>query len=159
MVNILRAMPRMATPESIAPYGTLIEPGEDGSPFGPGDAELDLSQGTPRLYIMRLRHRPLLIRGITRHSRVTQCLASMKGEEWFIGLAEADGDPTPDEIKVFRIGGDVALSLHAGTWHAGPFFTAPSVDFLNLELTDTNETDHDTVRIDQAYGSAIEIMA
>jgi ureidoglycolate lyase len=159
MANILRAMPRMATPESIAPFGTLIEPGEDGAPFGAGDAELDLTQGTPRFYIMRLRHRPLVIRGITRHSRVTQCLASMKGEEWFIGLAEADGDPTPDEIKVFRIGGDVALALHAGTWHAGPFFTAPSVDFLNLELADTNETDHDTVRIDQAYGTAIEIMA
>ena len=157
--KIIRAMPRMATPESIAPYGTLIEPSEDGSPFGPGDAELDLTQGTPRLYIMRLRHRPLVIRGITRHSAVTQCLASMKGEEWFIGLAEADEDPVPDEIKVFRMGGDVALALHAGTWHAGPFFTAPSVDFLNLELTDTNAADHDTVRIDEAYGAAIEIIA
>lgn len=156
--RILRAMPRMATPESIAPYGTLIEPSEDGTPFG-GDAELDLTQGTPRLYIMRLRHRPLVIRGITRHSRVTQCLASMKGEEWYIGLCEADETPEPNEIKVFRMGGDVALALHAGTWHAGPFFTAPSVDFLNLELTDTNATDHETVRIDQDYGAVIEIMA
>lgn len=159
MTRILRAMPRMATPESIAPYGTLIEPTEDGHPFGAEDAELDLSQGTPRLYIMRLRHRPLLIRGITRHARVTQCLASMKGEEWFIGLAEPGDAPEPEEIRVFRIGGDVALALHAGTWHAGPFFTAPSVDFLNLELTDTNETDHDTARLDQLHDSVIEILA
>ena len=157
--KILRAMPRMATPESIAPYGTLIEPGEDGTPFGAGDADLDLSQGTPRLYIMRLRQRPLLIRGITRHSCVTQCLASMKGEEWFIGLAEPGEAPEPEEIKVFRMGGDVALALHAGTWHAGPFFTAPSVDFLNLELTDTNETDHETTRLDQDFGAVIEILA
>ena len=149
----------MATPESIAPFGTLVEPGEDGTPFGAADAELDLSGGTPRLYIMRLRHRPLLIRGITRHARVTQCLASMKGEEWFIGLAEPGDAPEPDEIKLFRIGGDVALALHAGTWHAGPFFTAPSVDFLNLELTDTNEKDHETLRLDHDHGVVIEILA
>lgn len=47
--KILCAVPRMATPESIAPYGTLIEPGEDGAPFGAGDAEFDLAQGRPRL--------------------------------------------------------------------------------------------------------------
>lgn len=157
--KIIRAMPRMATPESIAPYGTLIEPSADGTPFGAGDADLDLSEGTPRLYIMRLRQRPLVIRGITRHSKVTQCLASMKGEEWFIGLAEPGDAPDPDEIKVFRMGGDVALALHAGTWHAGPFFTAPSVDFLNLELTDTNENDHETARLDEAHGVVIEILA
>lgn len=157
--KILRAMPRMATPESIEPYGTLIEPSEDGRPFGAGDADLDLSEGTPRLYIMRLRQRPLQIRGITRHSKVTQCLASMKGEEWFIGLAEPGDAPDPDEIKVFRMGGDVALALHAGTWHAGPFFTAPSVDFLNLELTDTNDDDHETSRLDEEHGVVIEILA
>lgn len=159
MTRILRAMPRMATPESIAPYGTLIEPTEDGLPFGAADAELDLSQGQPRLYIMRLRQRPLIIRGITRHGNVTQCLASMKGEEWFIGLAEPGDAPEPEEIRVFRMGGDVALALHAGTWHAGPFFTAPAVDFLNLELTDTNETDHETARLDETHGAMIEILA
>ena len=157
--KILRAMPRFATPESIADYGTLIEPSEDGTPFGPGDAELDLADGTPRLYIMRLRHRPLVIRDITRHSKVTQCLASMKGEEWFIGLAEPGDAPEPEEIKVFRMGGDVALALHVGTWHAGPFFTAPSVDFLNLELSDTNETDHETCNIETEHGAVIEILA
>lgn len=157
--KILRAMPRFATPESIADYGTLIEPREDGAPFGAGDAELDLADGTPRIYIMRLRHRPLVIRGITRHSKVTQCLASMKGEEWFIGLAEPGDAPEPEEIKVFRMGGDVALALHVGTWHAGPFFTAPSVDFLNLELSDTNETDHETSNIEADHGAVIEILA
>lgn len=159
MTRILRAMPRIATPESIAPYGTLIEPTEDGHPFGATDAALDLSQGTPRLYIMRLRQRPLLIRGITRHARVTQCLASLKGEEWFIGLAEPGDAPAPEDIRVFRLGGDVALALHAGAWHAGPFFTAPAVDFLNLELTDTNETDHETTRLDERHGAVIEILA
>jgi hypothetical protein len=32
--------------------------------------------------------------------------------------------------------------LETGTWHAGPYFDADVVDFYNLELADTNETDH-----------------
>jgi len=32
--EIIPAMPGMAPPESIAPYGTLIEPSADGTPFG-----------------------------------------------------------------------------------------------------------------------------
>ena len=154
---------REATPEAIAPYGTLIEPGEDGTPFGPADAVLDLGRGTPRLYIMRLTERSMRVTGITRHAAVTQCLAAMKGEDWFIALA-APGDaddpramPDPAEIEAFRIPGDKALALHRGTWHAGPYFTALAVDFLNLELSDTNVTDHHTVRLDRQFAVAFDI--
>ena len=146
---------RMATPDAIAPYGTLIEPGEDGTPFGAADAVLDLGRGTPRLYIMRLRARPMRVDRITRHRLVTQCLAAMKGEEWFAALA-TPGDPDdpearPGAIEVFRIPGDKALALHRGTWHAGPYFTGVEVDFLNLELSATNIDDHHTVRLDRPF--------
>ncbi len=162
-LTTLRLHATPATPEAIAPYGTLITPGEDGTPFGVADAALDLAQGTPRLYIMRLTHRPLLVRGITRHGRVTQCLAAMGGREWFVCLAApmdpgAPEQPDPARIACFRIGGGVALALKRGAWHAGPFFTEPSVDFLNLELSDTNETDHHTVRLDEVFGTVIEIL-
>jgi len=142
--------PQTATPETIAPFGTLITPGEDGTPFGPADAVLDLGQGTPRFYIMRLPPRPLLVRGITRHTRVTQCLAATGGRDWFICLAAPTPDaaaPEPDAIHCFRITGDVALALHMGTWHAGPFFTGAACDFLNLELARTNEDDHETAKL------------
>jgi len=154
---------REATPEAIAPYGTLIEPGDDGTPFGAADAVLDLGRGTPRLYIMRLTARPMRVTGITRHAAVTQCLAAMKGEEWFIALAapgdadDPDAVPDPAGIEAFRIPGDKALALHRGTWHAGPYFAAPSVDFLNLELADTNIVDHHTVRLDRRFGLAFDI--
>ncbi len=153
----IRITPRPATAEAIAPYGTLIEPGEDGTPFGPADAPLELGRGTPRLYIMRIPRRPLIVRGITRHSRVTQCLAATKGGEWFVCLAPPgdpdapDAAPDPKDIACFRIGGDVALALKRGAWHAGPFFVAEEQDFLNLELSDTNETDHHTVRFDTPF--------
>ncbi|MCX7931718.1 MAG: ureidoglycolate lyase [Rhodovarius sp.] len=161
--TLLRLAPRPATAAALAPFGTLIEPGEDGAPFGPADARLELHRGTPRFYIMRLSARPLLVRGITRHRQVTQCLASARGEEWFICLAPP-GDPDDDAaepelsaIRCFRIPGGVALALHRGSWHAGPYFTAPSMDFFNLELADTNEVDHHTVRLDQRFGTVIEI--
>jgi len=146
-----RMVPQAATPEAIAPYGTLIEPGEDGAAFGPADAVLELGRGTPRLYIMRLAQRPLTVRGITRHVRVTQCLAAMGGREWFVLLAPPDApdDPaaTPDwsRLAAFRISGRQALKLHRGTWHAGPYFAEAEAEFLNLELSDTNEADHHTV--------------
>jgi ureidoglycolate hydrolase len=162
-MKIVTIAPQAATVESIAPFGTLIEPGEDGTPFGPADAPLELNGGTPRLYIMRLPNRGLVVKSITRHSKVTQCLAATKGREWFVCLAAprdagAPEKPDPQEIACFRIGGDVALALKRGTWHAGPYFVGPEQDFLNLELADTNIVDHDTVRLDTEYGFAFEIV-
>jgi ureidoglycolate hydrolase len=141
-----------------APFGQLISPGEDGAPFGPADAQLVLSEGKPRLYIMRLQDRGLSFGRITRHSRVTQCLAAMGGKEWLIAVAPpieaADPDlmPDPSTIRAFRIPGDVAIKLHRGTWHAGPYFTEPTIDFLNLELSDTNETDHLNCHLERDFG-------
>ena len=41
------------------------------------------------------------------------------------------------------------IKMHTGTWHAGPLFTSPShIDFYNLELSDTNVTDHHNVFFD-----------
>jgi ureidoglycolate lyase len=158
MTTERRMVPQPATAEAIAPYGTLIEPAEDGAAFGAADARLDLGRGTPRLTIMRLRKRPLSIGGITRHVRVTQCLAAMGGQEWFVLLAPpgAPDDPLaqPDAARLaaFRISGGQAIALHRGSWHAGPHFTAPAADFLNLELSDTNEADHHTVSLEAAFG-------
>jgi hypothetical protein len=161
--RIIAVTPRMATPEAVAPFGTLILPGEDGTPFGPEDARLDLGRGTPRFYIMRLPQRPLLVQAITRHRQVTQCLASSDGRDWFICLAppgDADAPearPEPAAIACLRIPAGVALALHRGTWHAGPYFEAASQDFLNLELADTNLADHHTVRLDAEFGIALQI--
>ena len=146
-----------ATEAGLAPYGTLVQPAEDGAPLAADDARLDLGRGTPRFYIMRLRSRPLSVSRITRHRRVTQCLAALRGEEWMLVLAPP-GDPDdpaaqPDrtQLAAFRFSGPQAVILHRGTWHAGPLFTAPEVDFINLELTDTNEVDHSTVALDRSY--------
>jgi len=155
---------RPVSAEKFRPYGDLIEPTGDGLPFGPDDAELDLGRGRPRLYIMTLKARGLTFTDITRHRLVTQCLAAMGGVEWLLAVAPP-GDPEdpalrpdPNEIAAFRISGTAAVKLHRGTWHAGPYFTAPQVDFLNLELTDTNQIDHDTCDLGSAFGVRMTLV-
>jgi ureidoglycolate hydrolase len=138
---------------AFAPYGQVIVAADDGGRFGAGDAQLELDRGTPRFYLMRLVDRPPTFDRITRHRAVTQCLAAVGGGEWWLAVAPPDGvdesDAEPDlaRLAAFTIPGDVAVKLHRGTWHAGPFFRSPTMSFFNLELADTNEVDHHTVTI------------
>jgi ureidoglycolate lyase len=149
---------RHLTAAAFAPFGTLAEASEDGTPFGPGDAQLDLRRGTPRFYVMRLQHRAPAFTQITRHLAVTQCLASAGGKPWMLAVAPpADPDdaaavPDPMAICAFLVPGHVAVVLHRSTWHAGPFFDEPTQDFFNLELADTNQVDHHDCRLDQRFG-------
>ncbi|KAJ0259729.1 Ureidoglycolate hydrolase [Hirschfeldia incana] len=162
-VNLI---PIEATPESFADYGQVIEASSDGDRFGPNDAQLDLSRGIPRFYIMRLEGRTLGFSTITHHANVTQCLGSIGGHVWYLGVAKpsliADGEragdnnvesgsgghlyspPTVEEVRVFKFSGPKFVKLNRGTWHAGPLFSESSMDFYNLELSNTNEVDHTT---------------
>jgi ureidoglycolate lyase len=141
------------TAEAFAPFGTVMAALPDGVPFGPADAPLDLSRGIPRFYVMRLETRGLAVRHITRHRRVTQALASVGGAPWMVAVAppldldDPDAEPAWQDIRAFRVPGDVAVMLFRGTWHAGPLFDTPEASFFNLELADTNVTDHHTSRL------------
>jgi hypothetical protein len=77
MTKEIALKPAPINAAGFAPFGQVIAPAEDGNPFGPNDAQLVLTNGTPRLYIMRLHERGLRAERITRHCRVTQCLAAM----------------------------------------------------------------------------------
>jgi ureidoglycolate hydrolase len=148
------------TADTFAPYGQVIQATEDGKPFDETDAQLDLSQGIPRFYIMRLDFRGLTFSRITRHQRCTQCLGSLEGKSWMLAVAPP-GDtrrPAIADIQAFQIPGDCFIKLHVGTWHAGPYFPDPSVSFYNLELSDTNITDHDTCNLTSSYGVTCELV-
>lgn len=150
---------RPLTRETFAPFGDLITPTEDGVPFRTGDAALDLSRGTPRLYIMRLPRRGLAFKQITRHRNVTQCLAALGGKSWLIAVAPPqpgkEAEPSLEDIAAFCIPGTMAIKLHRGTWHAGPHFEDDEISFLNLELIDTNETDHQSSYLSERFGFAL----
>jgi ureidoglycolate hydrolase len=151
------------TAARFAPFGTVIEPAEDGTPFGPGDAALHLGAGTPRFYAMRLPNRGLVVSRITRHRQVTQVLASAGGSPWMIAVAPPpaadtpDAAPSLDDIRAFEVPGDAAIMLLRGAWHAGPLFEAAEASFFNLELIDTNITDHWTVDLRERHGVCLRL--
>lgn len=135
------------TPETFQPYGQVISASNDGKAYDAEDAQLNLQNGTPRFYIMRLHKRGRIFHKITRHVRCTQCLGSLEGKDWLIAVAPPNHDveqPSVAEIIAFRIPGNCFIKLDVGTWHAGPYFEHEVVDFYNLELSDTNIVDHFT---------------
>ncbi|CAH9137637.1 unnamed protein product [Cuscuta epithymum] len=165
--TVWRLKPIEATPETFREFGQVIEAAPDGEEFGPHDAQLDLSRGVPRFYIMQLKDRSLKFSTITHHANVTQCLGSVGGRVWYLGVAkpsvvDPSGStvvannvrrsdcghfyvpPAVDEVHAFRITGSKFIKLNIGTWHAGPLFTDDMMDFYNLELSNTNVVDHTT---------------
>jgi ureidoglycolate hydrolase len=114
---------------------------------------------------MRLPPRGLVFRQITRHRNVTQCLAAMGGKSWLMAVAPPDAVDDPDaepaltDIAAFVVPGSVAIKLHRGTWHAGPFFENEDIDFLNLELSNTNEVDHQSSHLSKRFGLALRFRA
>lgn len=154
----LQAIP--ITAEAFRPFGQLILPQPDNVPFNLQDAQLRLEEGIPRFYIMALHQRGRRFHEITRHGGCTQCLGSLEGQTWFLGVAPPGEAPlpSPDDIKVFEIPGNCFVKLEVGTWHAGPYFDAETVNFYNLELSDTNVVDHTTCDLLQTYGTTFEIV-
>jgi len=111
---------------------------------------------------MHLENRPLEFSNITHHASVTQCLGSIGGNVWYLGVAKpsiVDSNEIKDDsgktvvkshsghfylpltiedVQVFKVSGSKFLKLNRGTWHAGPLFKSDTMDFYNLELSNTN---------------------
>src|SRR4028118_1051002 len=135
------------TSENFRHYGQVISASKDGKSYDTEDAHLNLQNGVPRFYIMRLHQKGRKFHSITRHSQCTQSLGSLEGKDWLIAVAPPNSQadkPTLEEIAAFRVPGNCFIKLEVGTWHAGPYFEHDFVDFYNLELSDTNVADHFT---------------
>src|SRR5674476_1173115 len=81
---------------------------------------------------------------MARHRKVSQCLGSLQGKEWFMAVAAPtnnDSQPRLEDIADFLIPGDRIIKLHVGTWHAGPHFKHEECLFMILENKDTNTRD------------------
>ena len=75
----------------------------------------------------------------------------MEGQDWLIVLAPPGETPDLARLKALRFTGRQALCMLVGTWHAGPLLLAEQCHFLNLELSDTNIVDHETVKLRTSY--------
>ncbi len=149
----------LITPESFSPYGQVISASEDGKAYDDRDAQLQIQNGIPRFYIMRLHDRGRKFHHITRHLQCTQCLGSLNGKDWLMAVATGMSDrPDLESLKAFRISGDCFIKLNIGTWHAGPHFEDSALEFYSLELSDTNITDHETCNVLETYHVEYEIV-
>jgi len=98
---------------------------------------------------MHLPKRGLTFDRITYHASVTQCLGGLSPASWYLAVAAPSGSvekaPAEHDLHAFKIPAGKCVKLHQGTWHAGPLFQDnESMDFYNLELSDTNQVDHNT---------------
>lgn len=157
--SLQRLQANLITPESFQPYGQVISASEDGQLYGDRDAQLQIHNGIPRFYIMRLHDRGRKFHRITRHRLCTQCLGSLNGKDWLMAVAAGVSDyPELASLRAFRIPGNCFIKLNVGTWHAGPHFDASSLEFYNLELSDTNLNDHETCDLLETYRVEYEIV-
>ena len=153
---------RDLTDEAFAPYGDIIKPRMSGEQFDHTHSydpskeqthvKLVMTNGVPTLRIMNQRLRGLTFSKMARHRRVSQCLGSLQGKEWYMAVAAPTNDdsrPRLEDIAAFRIPGDSIIKLHVGTWHAGPHFKHQECLFLNLENEDTNTRDFQDVALPQ----------
>ena len=148
------------TEQNFQPYGQLITPQNDGKSYDSADAQLDLNNGIPRFYLMRLCEKKRQFHQITRHDRCTQCLGSLDGKDWFLAVAPPSDAPLPniEDIVAFHIPSNCFVKLEVGTWHSGPYFDYDFVDFYNLELSDTNVVDHFTHNFKNSHSIYFEIL-
>jgi ureidoglycolate hydrolase len=159
-ISTKQLLAQWVTPENFRSYGQVISASFDGKSFDDEDAKLNLENGIPRFYIMRLHQKGRKFGKITRHVKCTQCLGSLDGKDWLMAVAPPrDSDrPSLQDIVAFRIPGDCFIKLDVGTWHAGPYFDADFVDFYNLELSDTNVVDHFSFDLVKHHNLEFEIV-
>ena len=152
---------QLITPENFQPYGQVIYASKDGKNFDQEDAQLNLQNGIPRFYIMRLQKNGRKFHQITRHIKCTQCLGSLDGKDWLMAVCPPNNEmnePLLSKLTAFRIPGSCFIKLSVGTWHAGPYFDHEFVDFYNLELSDTNMVDHFSYNFLKSDNLAFEII-
>ena len=107
------------TDESFASYGDIIKPRLSGEQFDRANSydpskehthvKLVMTNGEPTLRIMHQRLRGLMFSKMARHRKVSQCLGSLQGKEWFMAVAAPtsnDASPRLGDITAFRIPGD-----------------------------------------------------
>lgn len=154
----------LLTLESFRPYGELITAQDQGTYNGrpsdrSGGVVLNLENGTPFFWGMRLKKTGQNVDKIFRHLECNQCIGSIK-KDWFIVVAPPTEVERPEieKLTAFRIPGNCFIKIGMGVWHAGPFFNYDFVDFYNLELADTGDRDHFTHNFIEKDCLTIEIV-
>jgi ureidoglycolate lyase len=144
--RILHADP--ATPEAIAPFGTLLSPDADApvirSPFY-GDSVAIRKPGrfvgddTLEISVASIAARPRRVSWMERHFLHTQSFFPLGGTPFAMVLAPPGAAEMPDldAARAFLFDGSAGLMLHLGTWHEFPFAARDTAQICILIRRDT----------------------
>lgn len=145
---------KRATPEAVAPYGTILgyDPNVAPMPIDFYDGAVKVRRVAPftasgdiEMPIVTLQRRPLSVRWMERHFLHTQGFISL-GSKPFIGCFAPPNDqelPDIDKIEAFLFDGSAGFLMHIGTWHEFPFAV---LDDTNLMIILTKQATNGLVR-------------
>ena len=121
-----------ATPETVAPYGMLIEVPDKSEAL-----PIAFYEGTVRIYkpaafvsdedteitLASIDRRDMSVRWLERHFKHTQTFIPLSDGAFVMVVAPPSvGDiPDPAQAKALLFDGSAGFALHIGTWHEFPF--------------------------------------
>jgi ureidoglycolate lyase len=131
------------TAEAFAPFGVVLSPqGRDRLPINTYGDKLNLyregfeSDQPIEWFIVQGTVRDMQALFVERHMQLSQAFIPMNGDAFVTVVArpdarvEADGMIAIEEMKAFRVPGNMAIQLHRGAWHENPFPTMHNQWFL-----------------------------
>ncbi len=124
--------PIVATPETVAPFGMLIDVPKDGDAL-----PVAFYEGTVRVYkpanfisdhdteitLASIDRRDMSVRWLERHFKHTQTFIPLSGGAFIMVVAPPTDSEVPDpkDARALLFDGTAGFALHIGTWHEFPF--------------------------------------
>jgi len=130
------------TPETFAPFGRILTPeGRKRLPINTYGASLDLyregfeTDQPIEWFIFEGQPRGTDVLFLERHLQLSQTFIPVNGKSFYTVVArpnarEENGFVALDELKAFRVPGDMPIQLHRGAWHENPMPLDPGTRML-----------------------------
>lgn len=166
--HIIKVPVKPATPEALAPYGTILgyDPNVPPMPidFYDGAAKVRRvanfkAEGVIEMPVVTLQRRPLEVRWMERHFKHTQAFISLGSKPFVACFAPpTDGDlPELDKVEAFLFDGSAGFMMHIGTWHEFPFALLDDTNLMViLTKAATDGLVRDNVIQDEAHGEDLD---
>jgi ureidoglycolate lyase len=142
-----RVLIEAPTPESVAPFGTLVggDAGVEGEQSIYYDGSVNFSFGgyesddDALVVVSRPRPRDMRVKWMERHPRHTQLFVPLGGSPYVMVLAPPNDEELPDldEVRAFRFDGSTAFMLHRDTWHDYPYAILRGCELLIMMRNET----------------------
>ncbi len=120
--------------QRMAPYGVVLsQTGIDTR------REMPIS-GIPEEVVMRARNRSRTVTFMERHHRVAQLFVALADNEFAVVVVPAHVDqPSPSDLRAFRLSEGSVVMLHASVWHAvSPLILSGNGDYFLLTEVQTS---------------------